>query len=195
MQFEVDAFFYHITQGFTISCNSSFVRYFCKIVSFKLDSVEFVVAAKILNLFAALFLAHYFIPILVASKFFEKIFFSETLAIFFFCTKTFRDGKVRHNRRVINVVYLYLVTNLTRILYSFGNVIEYLIHFPLRFKPFLFGVHHSFRIVQVSSGRKAYQPIVRLCVLFFYKVNIVSTYKFYIVFTSYINKNLICSLL
>ena len=76
---------------------------------------------------------------------------------------------------MVDGVIFYLVKNLQRIAQRFGNVGKEFVHLFACFHPFLFGIKHTARIIQILTGTQTDQTVVRFRILFIYKVNIIRT--------------------
>ena len=92
---------------------------------------------------------------------------------------------------MIDRVIFYLVKNLQCIAQCFRHVSEEFIHLFACFHPFLFGIKHTGRIIQILTGTQTDQTVVRFRILFIYKVNVIRTNQFDIEFLSILYQMLI----
>ena len=79
---------------------------------------------------------------------------------------------------MIDGIIFNLIDNLQRIAEGFGDVCEDLIHLGGRLHPFLFGIAHTCRIVEIFAGAQADQTFVSFGILPIYKVHIVGCDQF-----------------
>ena len=123
------------------------------------------------------------VPVFIAGKFVEQILFGEFLAISFFRPEIFGDGEGRHDRAVVDGVKFHLVGYFERVAEGFRNIRKDGIHLSRRLHPFLFGVAHALRVVQVFTRTEADQAVVRFRIFRVDKVDVVGRDHLDIVFT------------
>ena len=132
---------------------------------------------------------------LVARELVEQVLFGEFLPIAIFCSKLFRDRKHRHNRVGINAVGLDFIDNLLRVFQGFGMVGEDTSHLFGCLQPFLLGVVHSRRVVDVLACAEADETVVRLAVFLLHKVDVVGRDDLDIVFLRHLQDDFVHFLL
>ena len=124
----------------------------------------------------------------ILSKFVKQVFFRKLRPIPFFRSKIFGNSKSRHDRCMIDGVIFYLVKNLQCIAQRFGHVSKEFVHLFACLHPFLLGIKHTSRIIQVLTSTQTDQTVVRFRILFIYKVNIIRTNQFNIELLSIFNQ-------
>jgi len=120
----------------------------------------------------------------ILSKLVEQVFFCKLRPIPLLCSEIFGNGESRHDRCMVDRVVFYLIKNLQCIAQCFGHVGKEFVHLFACLHPFLFGVKHTGRIIQILTGTQTDQTVVRFRILFIYKVNIIRTNQFDIEFLS-----------
>ena len=195
VQLEIQTFPDFFRQIFAIAFSGSVVGQFLQIVGFQLDTVEFVVSAQLLDLIFGIFFAQDDFAVLVACKLFEQILFGQLGAVGFFGSEFFRYGKCRHDRTAVDGVEVYFVGYLKRIAEYFGNIGKDGVHLGGRFHPFLFGIAHTGRVVEVFAGTEADQAVVCLGIFLVDEMHIVGGDQLDIVFVSQFDQDLVHFLL
>ena len=95
------------------------------------------------------------VSVFIAGEFVEQVLFGEFLAISFFRPEIFRDGEGRHDRTVVDGVEFHLVGYFQCVAEGFRNIRKDGIHLCCRLHPFLFGVAHTVRVIQIFTRTKA----------------------------------------
>ena len=85
---------------------------------------------------------------------------------------------------MVDGVVFYLIKNFQSIAQCFGHVGKEFVHLFACLHPFLFGIKHTSRIIQILTGTQTDQTVVRFRILFVYKVNVIRTNQFDIEFLS-----------
>ena len=133
-------------------------------------------------LLLALLTAANLLAVLVADELLKELLVGKLLPIVLFGGELLGDGKIGHNRRVVNTVELHLIQHLQRIGQGFGYVGKDFIHLSLRLEPLLLGIKHSFRIVKVAGSTEADEAVVSFGIVFVNEVYVVGTHDFDIIF-------------
>ena len=120
----------------------------------------------------------------ILSKLVEQVFFCKLRPIPLLCSEIFGNGESRHDRCMVDRVVFYLIKNLQCIAQCFGHVGKEFVHLFACLHPFLFGIKHTGRIIQILTGTQTDQTVVRFRILFVYKVNVIRTNQFDIEFLS-----------
>ena len=119
------------------------------------------------------FLAQHYVAFLVASELIEQFLLGDSLAILLFCAEIFRDGEVRHDRCIVNGVGLYLVEHLNGIAERLWHIGKDLVHLLASFEPFLLGIKHTVRVVEILARAQADKAVVSFGVFFVDKMHVV----------------------
>ena len=195
MQFELYTFNHIIWNRVAIAPLGTGIGQFCQIVSFKLDSVDLIVATQLLDFLLAFFGRQLVLAILIRGKLVVKLLLRKLLPPFFFSSEAFRDGEERHNRVIIKTVGLYLIQYLQRVSHCFRHIAEDVVHLLTCLKPLLLGVEHSRRVIEILAGRETEKMVVGLSIFLIHKVGIVRTDQFDTIFPSQFDQHLIGLLL
>ena len=131
------------------------------------------------------------IPVFITGEFVEQVLFGEFPAISFFRSEIFRDGESRHDRTVVDGVEFHLVGYLQRVAEGFRNIRKEGIHLSRRLHPFLFGITHTVRVVQVFTRTEADQAVMCFRVFCVDKVNVIGRDYLDIVFTRQFQNRLV----
>ena len=99
------------------------------------------------------------------------------LSIAFFRAEVLGNGEVRHNGRMVDAVKFHLVADVHRIRQGFGYIGEDFVHLRLGLHPFLFGIEHTGRVVQILSSTQTNQSVMRLGILFVHEMHVVGTHQ------------------
>ena len=191
VQFELDACVGFFVERIAITPFCALIGEFAEIICFELDAVELVVSAELFDLRFAFFAVYDHIAVFILGKFVVELGFREALSICFFGAEIFGNVEVGHDGAMIDAVKLHFVDNLLRGGQRFGQIGEDLVHFGLRFEPFLFGIEHARGIVDEVVGGKADEQIVSLSVFFVGKVRIVGADVFYSAFFRQFKQSLV----
>ena len=176
MQLETQTLDHLVRQRIAITLLGALHGQVSQIVGLELDAIEFIVTAQLFDLLASLFIAHDHLTILIARKLLKKFLFADAGTVLLLGTEIGRNGKVRHDRGVVNRVGLHLIADLQRIGHRLriGRAKDGL-HLGRCLHPLLLGVEHTFRVVQILTRREADQAVVCLGMLLIDKVDIVRT--------------------
>ena len=191
VQLKLDAGVGFFVKRIAITPFCALVGELAEIVRFEFDAIEFVVSAELLDFGFAFFAVYDDIAVFILGKFVVELGFCEALSVFFFGAKVFRNVEVGHDRAVIDAVEFHFVDNLLRGGERFGKIGEDLVHFGLRFEPFLFGVEHARGIVDEVVGGKADQKIVGFGIFLIGEVRIVGADVFYSAFFRQFEQDLV----
>ena len=191
VQLELDAGVGFFVKRIAITPFCALVGELAEIVRFEFDTIELVVSAELLDFGFAFFAVYDYIAVFILGEFVVELGFCEALSVFFFGAKVFRNVEVGHDRAVIDAVEFHFVDNLLRGGERFGKIGEDLVHFGLRFEPFLFGVEHARGIVDEVVGGKADQKIVGFGIFLIGEVRIVGADVFYSAFFRQFEQDLV----
>ena len=121
---------------------------------------------------------------LILSELIIKVFLRKLLPVFFFRSEILGNGKSRHDRGMVDRVIFYFIEKFQCIAQRFRHIGKELVHLFSCLHPFLLGIEHTGRIIQILTGTQTDQTVVRFRILFIYKVNIIRTNQFDIEFLS-----------
>ena len=107
------------------------------------------------------------------------------MPVFFFRTEFGGNRKNGHQRIGVQFVFLDFIGDLLGVFDGFGQIREKVDHFLGGFKPFLTGIPHPGRIVDVFPGVQADQQIMGFGIFFIEKMYVVGSDKFDIQFSGY----------
>ena len=96
-----------------------------------------------------------------------------SLCIRGFCSKAFRNRKLRHNRRRIQLVDFHLFSNFHRIVNLFTMIRQCFAHLFVTFEPFLLRVPQTLFVRQFLPGADTEQDVMRRTILSIQKVNVI----------------------
>ena len=77
---------------------------------------------------------------------------------------------------MLDVVCLHLVENLESVAESLGNILKDIVHLLASLKPFLLGVEHTGRVVEVLACGETEKVVVGFSILLIYEVGVVGAY-------------------
>ena len=181
VQLKNQTFFHFVRQRVTVKPFGTVKCQFGKIVGFQFNTIKFFVTAQTLDFGFGGFLVQDDISVFVLRKLVEQIFFRIFPPVFLFRSEIFGNGKSRHNRGMVYRVIFHLVQNLQCIGKRFGNIGKKLVHLRLGLHPFLLGVKHTARVVQILARTQTDKAVVRLGILLVHKMNVIGADYFYIV--------------
>ena len=183
VQLEVDTFPHMLRQRVAVKLGRPDIGQFSQIIGFQLQTVKLVTTAQFLHFLFGVLAAEHHVAVFVAGKLLKQVLVGIFLPIAFFGSKFFRNGKVRHNRCMVDAVKLHLVANVASVGQCLRHVCKHFIHFRPRLEPFLFGIKHTFRVVQITVGAQADQTVVCFGILLFHKMAVVRTDQLHVIFT------------
>ena len=195
VQLKLDALVHLVRQRVAVELLCSVVGKLSKIVGLKLYSVELFQSAELLNLLLGFLVRHNLVAVLVGCKLAEQLFGRYALACLFLRTKLFGYGEERHDRRMVDGIELHLVQYLKSVAQSLGHIREDSVHLLARLEPLLLRVEHAVRVVEVLSGGKTQQVVVRLGIVLVDKVAVVGAYKLHAILACKVDKLLVGTLL
>ena len=179
VQLKDQTLFHFIRQRIAVQPFSPVERQLGKIVGLQFDTVKLVVPSQTLNLsFGGIFIQNN-ISVLILRKLIKQVFLRISLPILFFRSKILGNSESRHDRRVVNRIIFHFVQNLQRIGKRFGNIRKEFVHLSLGFHPFLLGIEHTARIVQILARTQTDKAVVRLGILFVHKMDVIGTNHLY----------------
>ncbi len=112
---------------------------------------------------------------LILGELIVKVFFRIFSPISLFRPEIFGNSESRHDRRMVDRVIFYFVEDFQRIAQGFRHIGKELIHLLPCFHPFLFGVKHTARIIQVLTGTQTNQAVMCFGIFFIHEVDVVRT--------------------
>ncbi len=98
MQLKANALGLLFVQRLSIAFLGTLVGEISEVVRLKLDTIQLLVAAKLLYLLVCLLLAKHDIAVLIASELIEQVLLGELVVVFLLGAKRFGNGELRHNR-------------------------------------------------------------------------------------------------
>ena len=122
MQLKIDALLDLFAQRGGVAALGPLIGELAQVVGLKLDAVQVVVSAQLLDLGLGILLRQHHIAVLVAGKLVKKLLLGDAPAILLLSTEILRDGKVGHDGLVVDGVSLHLVDNLHRIGDGLGDI-------------------------------------------------------------------------
>ena len=106
----------------------------------------------------------------------------QTVGIVLFLSERSGDVELRHDRVMVDIIYLHFIDYLLGVGERFGDIAEDGLHLRGCLEPLLLGVVHSVDIVDEMVGAEADKAVVRLGVLFVDEMTVVGGNKFDVVF-------------
>ena len=149
MQFKYDALHDFRCRIFAISFHDTFHGEFFQVVSLQFDAVEAVYPSQFLYFFLGILFGHHHIAFLIAGEFIKQIFRRIFFAVFLFCSQFRWNGKNGHQRVRIQLIFFHFVRYLLSIGNCFRQIREEVYHFLCCLEPFLTGIAHSLRVINV----------------------------------------------
>ena len=117
--------------------------------------------------------------------------FAELLAVAFLRPEIFGNGEGRHDRTVVDGIEFDFIGYFERVAQRFGHIRKDRVHLRRRFHPFLLGVTHAVRIIQVFARTEADQPVVRFGIFCIDEMDVVGCDYLYVVFFRQLEYNLV----
>ena len=182
-------------QWVAINASGTLVGEFRQIVGLELDAIDLIVAAEFLDFLLTFFLRELVLAILIGGELIIKLLLCKLLAPLLFGSKILRYGEERHDGVIVETIDLHLIQYLKGIRQRLWHITEDVVHLLTRLKPFLLGVEHTCRIVQIFGSSQTEQMVVGLGILLVHKMGIVGTHQFDAIFLGQFDKHLIGFLL
>ena len=118
---------------------------------------------------------------LVACEFIEEVLLGEATPVLLLGAEIGGYGEVRHDRRVVDAVFLDFSGYFEGVLQGFGDIGEELVHLGGGFQPLLLAVKHAALVVEVFVGGQADETVVGLGVALVHEVGVVGADEFHAV--------------
>ena len=160
----------------TLLC--TIVGKFGKIVGLELDSINFIIASETFNHRISLVLWQWVLTILIGSELFIELLFCIFLMPLLLGTEAFGNWEERHDRSVVNTIYLNLIQDLQGVGQGLGHIGEDSVHLCPCLEPLLLRIDHTRRIVEILTRSQAEQMVMSLCRFLILKMTVVGADQF-----------------
>ena len=195
VQFKPYAVIHLLVQRTAVETRSTLVGQLMQIVGLKLDAVQLVISAQLLDFLLALLGWQLVFAILVAGELSVQVFFREFPSPFLFRAKVLRYGEEGHDGVALYVVGLHFAEHLASVCQCLGDVLEDVIHLLAGLEPFLFAVEHARGVVQVLASGQTEQMVVGFGIILVHKVAVVAADELHTIFVCQFYEHLVGLLL
>ena len=195
MQFKPYAVIHLLVQRTAVETCCTLVGQLMQIVGLKLDAVQLVISAQLLDFLLALLGGQLVFAILVAGELPVQVLFREFPSPFLFRAEVLRYGEEGHDGVALYVVGLHFAEHLASVCQCLGDVLEDVIHLLAGLEPFLFAVEHARGIVQVLAGGQTEQMVVGFGIILVHKVAVVAADELHTIFVCQFYEHLVGLLL
>ena len=112
---------------------------------------------------------------LILSELIIKVFLRKLLPVFFFRSEILGNGKSRHDRGMVDRVIFYFIEKFQCIAQRFRHIGKELVHLFSCLHPFLLGIEHTGRIIQILTGTQTDQTVMCFGIFFIHEMNVICT--------------------